>query len=107
VSVRLDPAKICTKCKGDGKVRWTIQDESEIITCDRCKGSGLKPEPTGDLAIEWRQNRFWWTAPSGKEYHVELLPNRVEMFDAAGNSMLVRKHLDAIWNHLLLHEGRF
>ena len=36
-----DPATVCTKCKGDGEVNhWWGPDESEIIQCDKCKGSG-------------------------------------------------------------------
>lgn len=33
---------VCSSCKGHGKLReWLAQDESKIVDCDVCHGSGL------------------------------------------------------------------
>lgn len=35
---------ICASCSGYGKIReWLAQDESQLITCVRCNGRGVKP----------------------------------------------------------------
>lgn len=83
----IDPARVCTKCDGQGEVRWTIQDESEIIDCDRCGGTGRHvPEPP-KVELSFRENRWWWRSPSGREYHIEELPNRFDLLDEAGNKI--------------------
>jgi hypothetical protein len=39
----LKPA-LCPECNGHGKLReWLAQDESRLVTCERCKGSGASP----------------------------------------------------------------
>ena len=33
----------CPSCEGRGRFReWAAQDESHIVACDRCKGTGFK-----------------------------------------------------------------
>lgn len=78
----IDPARVCTKCYGQGKVRWTIQDESEIIDCDLCGGTGRR---VSEVELSFRENRWWWLSErSGKKYHIEELPNRFDLLDEAG-----------------------
>lgn len=37
----LKALKLCKGCNGMGKIRHIIaQDESELLTCEKCKGSG-------------------------------------------------------------------
>ncbi len=42
----LDPALICTKCYGAGRIRrpWTLSTVSVKIECDKCGGSGRKSD---------------------------------------------------------------
>jgi hypothetical protein len=42
----LDPAKLCPKCDGEGSVNhWFDMDDSQIIQCPSCRGSGLNKVP--------------------------------------------------------------
>lgn len=38
---------ICSTCNGHGRLReWVAQDESHLVVCDKCKGTGSPNDPS-------------------------------------------------------------
>lgn len=50
--------------------------------------------------------RWWWTGPSGMEYHIELLPHRYVLADSPGNTMTEKPRLSDIRKFIKDNQGR-
>lgn len=110
----LEDNKRCVLCGGIG---WHPQGKSVPIRHkDDCVLADMsvsaitvvKSRASIVFRMDKTGRRWWWTSESSdKEYHIEKLPGRYVMFDAAGNTIVERQRLCDIRANLALNQGRY
>lgn len=92
----------CVLCKADVHDETCVFADasvtSVVVIASRARGVVLRIDATG--------RHWWWTSCGGSKYHIEKMPGRYAMFDAAGNEIVERHRLCDIRHYIALNQGR-
>ena len=98
----------CVLCKAVAVGTVAIKHNETCVFADASVVSLVFIKNRPKVVFRGRRPRWYWTSPaSGKEYHIEKLPARYAMFDAAGNEWVIRHRLSDIRRYLILNQGAY